>query len=130
MTAVIFGCIFAILLQSVAVSATIPTENIPTSMSGTYPDWKLIPDVSLDCEGHNIITISHRTARISLNGAFEGVISSSNAMYQTAPDQFGNYVPVIAISILRGPHWILAESDGNGVWLFNDRGRFYKCQPR
>jgi hypothetical protein len=125
MTGAIFGSIFAVLLPSVAMSATIPTENVPTSMLGTYPDWNSIPDVSLECEGHVILTISHQTRQISWNGAFEGVISSSNAMYQTARDQFGNYV-----SILRGPHWILAENDGDGTWLFNDRGHFYKCLPR
>ena len=55
-------------------------------------------------------------------------ITESNAMYQTAPDRFGNYKPVIAISIIKGVNWILGETDA--TWLFNNGSNITKCLPR
>jgi hypothetical protein len=72
------------------------------------------------------LSVSFRT----LNGGAGLKMTSSNAMYQTSRDRFGNYVPVIAVDILSGVNWELAEIEVSGVWIFNNRGRFSKCLPQ
>jgi hypothetical protein len=117
-------------ISSPANSARIKVDNVPSSMLGQYPDWKDVPDVSFDCEGKLELVLSHKDKLISLNGAIIGSIVRSNAMYQTAPDRFGNYVPVIAISIISGQNWSLSEIPVTYGWYFNRDGRIYKCLPR
>ena len=84
----------------------------------------------MECEGGVAVLISHKNAEIRVNGGVGLKMTSSNANYQTSRDRFGNYVPVIAVDILRGVNWELSEIEASGVWIFNNGGRFSKCLPQ
>jgi hypothetical protein len=109
--------------------------DVPMSVAAnSRPDWNSIPDVSLTCEGaddpslHADIAASHQTRSIRINGTEARPLTKSNVAYNTARNRFGNYVIVVAVSILEGPNWMLAE--GPSTWWFSDHGRLlYNCLP-